>query len=73
MIFLPVFITAMVVSVNNNMAKQYTVKISDRLPQKIGNGNGPEIFQEGNDMGLSGFLDHFAGRHIQLEVESEIC
>ena len=31
------------------------------------------IVQGGNDPVLSDFFDHFTGRHIQLEVKTEIC
>jgi hypothetical protein len=63
----------MVVSVNNNIPQQYTTKKSDSLSRRSGNGSRGGIVQGGNDPFMPDFLDLLPGRHIQLEVETEIC
>ena len=53
--------------------QQYTAKKSDSLLQRSGNGSRRGIVQRGDDPVMPDFLDHFTGRHIQLEVKTEIC
>ena len=63
----------MVAPVNNNIPQQYTAKKSDSLLQRSGNGSRRGISQRGDDPDMPDFLDLLPGRHIQLEVKTEIC
>jgi hypothetical protein len=63
----------MTVSVNMNMLRLHTAKISDSLLQGSGNGSGRGISQRGHDPVMPDFLDLLPGRYIQLEVETGIC